>query len=136
MLNINISNQKNRLVNSLQQQISDTAKKNKWEPYYDSGMDDFFFGSMPVPKNARLMSINDEISLYVTPDYKVSGVFIQYWTTNFLQHNKKEFKDMFEIIRKDTGMVKKTAQKTGVAERYEQALLRHVLNNMPSTNSI
>jgi hypothetical protein len=68
--------------------LSKIVKKDKWKMEYDSELDELFYGKELIPKKSFLFSINDELNLYVTPDSKVNGIFIEYFALNYIEHNK------------------------------------------------
>ncbi len=107
------------------------AENQRWELSYDPELDNLYYTPKKIPQDARLISMNDEIAFYVTPDSKINGVFIEYLTANFLQH-QKEYKPMLKLFSKTTGIVKKAARKKGEEEIYKKALIAHILQNSPT----
>ena len=65
------------------------VEKDKWKLEYDAELDELFFGKVVMPRKSFLFSINDELNLFVTPDSKVNGIFVEYFAHNYIQHNKK-----------------------------------------------
>lgn len=104
------------------------AKDNNWQFFYDSELDYLYYSEKNLPKEAKLLSLNDEISFYVTPNHDVKGIFIEYLQNNFLQH-QKAFKKMKQFFKK-SGKFKKSAE----SEIYKDAFMTHVLTNLPDNN--
>ncbi|MDP3957154.1 MAG: hypothetical protein Q8Q10_01485 [bacterium] len=80
--------------------ISELSKKNKWQFEYNEEVDELTFGLDTMPKKSFLLNINNEINLYVTPDSKVHGMFIEHFANNYIKHNK-EFKVVLQVLEKE-----------------------------------
>lgn len=78
-------------------QMQDIAKKENWQYLYDQELDTFYFSPNRVDKEARLFAINDEYSLYLDENSNLKGIFIEYFKSNFLKHEKgfEEFNQVF-----------------------------------------
>ena len=65
------------------------VKKNDWVSSYDTEADSFSAISPNLSKDARLRYFNDEIAFYVTGDNRFQGIFIEYFKSNFVKHQRK-----------------------------------------------
>lgn len=74
--------------------FSEVAKKEKWVPRYDIESDSFSFSVSKIPNDARLKYFDNEIAFYITRNNDIKGLFIEYFKSNFIQHNK----DMKKVI--------------------------------------
>lgn len=73
--------------------FSSIAQKERWISRYDKESDSLSFSVKNLPSNARLsypaIGHNDsDFALYVTPENKIKGIFIEYYQSNFLKHHK------------------------------------------------
>ncbi len=105
------------------------AENNKWKAYYDEELDNFYFTSPKLSKESSLYSLNNEISLYLTSKGVVEGIFIEYFTSNFLQH-EKAFSKFLELLKKG----KKSEEKKNQQSIYEKALITHVMTEFQKVN--
>ncbi len=69
--------------------LSDIVKKESWVSHYDADSDSFALISPKLSDNARKEYIDDEFAFYFTKDRKIQGIFIEYFKSNFLAHNRK-----------------------------------------------
>lgn len=67
--------------------LSELIESDKWKLEYDAELDELFFGIDTMPKNSFLFNINDELNLFVTPDSKIYGIFVEYFANNYIEHN-------------------------------------------------
>lgn len=67
--------------------IRDIAKKENWKVDYDKDIDQLFFTPKNIPKDTFLVSF-DDISLYLNKNSDVKGMFIEYFSHNFVEHDK------------------------------------------------
>lgn len=81
--------------------LATIAKKNGWTFEYDADIDELVFGKDYMPRDSFLFNVNDEINLFLSPDSTVNGVHIEYFKSNFLEHNK-ELKPVLPIIESKT----------------------------------
>ncbi|MCL2174244.1 hypothetical protein FWH58_03080 [Candidatus Saccharibacteria bacterium] len=61
----------------------------EWVLEYDPDVDQLFFGVKRVPKGSFLVQLSDEINLFLDKNSKLSGMFIEYFKDNYLEHNKE-----------------------------------------------
>ena len=64
----------------------------KWTTDYHKDTDTLFVSRYPIPKDARLLQINDGYACYVTKKGKIVGIMIEYFTMES-KTKIKEFKD-------------------------------------------
>lgn len=69
--------------------LRDIAKQDKWVANYDSDVDQFFFMPKSIPNDTFLVTFDDEISLYLNKESEVKGLFIEYFSHNFVEHDKE-----------------------------------------------
>lgn len=72
------------LINNL----SSTAKKGKWELFYDSVADSMYWSKKEVSSDSKLKKLSREISLYLNSGGNVEGLMIEYFRNNFLTQNE------------------------------------------------
>ncbi len=78
------------------------SMSNSWTLEYDPEVDQLFYGVSRIPKGYFLFQVNDEISLFVNKNSRISGMFVEYFSNNYLEHNK-ELKPVLRVLEdKDT----------------------------------
>jgi archaellin len=122
MRSINLKKLKKSLDN-----IKQIAKREKWTIEYNKTIDAFYYSPKRLPNDTRLLSLTDEIALYVTPEAGVKGIFIEHFSTNFVEHHR-EFKKVFDYFTKTKDQIqredRRKKQKTTIYKRdLEQSLL-------------
>lgn len=108
---------------SLIPQITDIAKQNKWQPYYNEDSDSFYWTKKKLSKNVKLIQYIEEFSLYVNPSGKIEGIFMEYAKFNFVSHHK-EFKPLF------SAMTKKVSTDTYTVPKEKTEKVEHLLENI------
>ena len=98
---------------------------NDWKLEYDNELDALFFGKTKMPRNSFLFNINDELNLFLTPNSTVSGIFIEYFGHNYVEHNKKLKPTFQTIINSKDHEKKKLAE-----EVLEEKLLGQALGSI------
>lgn len=78
---------KDKIVKQLAK-ISHNFESGKWLFEYNKDLDQLYFGKKIIPKSSFLYNLNDEINIFVTPKSTVNGIFIEYFETNYIKHNK------------------------------------------------
>lgn len=73
------------------------SASNGWTLEYDADVDQLFYGVQKIPKGTFLYQVNDEINLFVDKDSKVSGMFVEYFKNNYLEHNI-ELKPVLSVL--------------------------------------
>jgi hypothetical protein len=80
------------------QQLKDLqSMSKKWTLTYSPEVDQLFYGLAKIPKGSFLYQINDEINLYVDKNSYVSGMFVEYFRNNYLEHNE-ELKPILDVL--------------------------------------
>src|SRR5262249_26530361 len=86
-----------------------------WSYSYFTDTDELYFSPPQIPKNTFLHSISNEFSVYLDKDSNVHGLFIEYFKTNFLEH-EAEFAGLSKLLTsKNEGMatLHKSINKSG-----------------------
>lgn len=73
------------------------SMSNDWSLEYDSDIDQPFYGPKIIPKGSFLFQINSEINLFVDKNSRVSGMFVEYFKVNYLEHNQ-ELKPVLDVL--------------------------------------
>lgn len=68
--------------------MSKIAQESRWKYDYDEEVDSLVFGVEEMPNDSFLLNVNNELNLFLTPKSELKGIFIEYFATNYLQHNK------------------------------------------------
>lgn len=69
----------------------------KWSLTYDSDVDQLYYGLSEIPKGSFLYQVNDEINLYVDKKSRISGMFVEYFRNNYLEHNE-DLKPVLSVL--------------------------------------
>lgn len=77
--------------------LSDVARKEKWQTQYNRALDAFYWTKPDLSKDAELTQFIDEFSFYLRPTGDIEGVFIEYALHNFVEHHE-EFRPLFESM--------------------------------------
>ncbi len=101
------------------------AKKNDWKHNYDSDTDEFVFGLVYMPRDSFLFNVNDELNLFLSPDSTVNGIFIEYFASNYIEHNK-ELEPVLNILEEEAEDIKPTESKLEI-EHAKKALEHELL---------
>ena len=81
------SNQKKEILD-LASDFAPFTKVHGWIARYDVESDELSITQPKLSDNARIRYADDELAFYVTPDQQIQGVFIEYFSSNFVQHHK------------------------------------------------
>lgn len=73
------------------------ANPGSWMLEYDPTIDQLFFGMSKIPKGSFLYQLNDEINIYIDKNSKLSGMFVEYFKNNYLEHNQ-ELKPVLSVL--------------------------------------
>jgi hypothetical protein len=83
--------------------IQDVSKRNKWIASYDTEADSLSITERHLPSDISIKYLNNEIAVFVTPKADIKGIFIEYFTKNFLRHTD-DLSDLKQELReKRTG---------------------------------
>ena len=98
------------------QQLRDLqSMSNKWSLTYTPDVDQLFYGLPKIPKGSFLFQVNDEINLYVDKNSRISGMFVEYFRNNYLEHNE-DLKPVLDVLEGDS------TQSEGIKEIERSAL--------------
>ncbi|HEX8974169.1 MAG TPA: hypothetical protein VF817_01630 [Patescibacteria group bacterium] len=126
---------KNKITNQLLS-ISELAKKNDWVFDYDKEIDELTFGLDTMPRNSFLFNINNEINLFVTPNSKINGIFIEYFAQNYIEH-KREFKPILRVIEHEAKRQKiKTIDKDVIVTGFENTIAIEALKTLAAKRKL
>lgn len=118
---------KNKILRQLLN-LDAVIKASGWRFEYDPDVDELFFGEKVMPKGSFLFSVDDEINLFLTPDSKVNGIFIEYFANNFIEHNKK-LKPALDALQNTRTKIDKEKQELAT-EALEEKLLREASSSV------
>jgi len=76
--------------------FKEIVRKEKWTPTYDAEADTLSYHTETLPADARIRYFGNEIAFYITSRSEIKGIFIEYFLSNFLKHQKN-----FEDIKKE-----------------------------------
>ena len=79
--------------------FEDVVKNNNWVSRYYIDTDSFTVSVKKLPDDARLKYFGNEFAFYITKDGEVKGIFIEYFKSNFMKHNK-EINELKKILNK------------------------------------
>jgi hypothetical protein len=82
----------------------DSVIKDNWVTRYDADSDALYLTEPILSKSARIKYVNDELAFYLTPKNKVEGIFIEYFTSNYIQHHQGLKSVMVEVKSHKTGL--------------------------------
>lgn len=85
------------------------VKEEGWIPSYDPEADSLSYRVRKLPRNTRIKYFGKELALYLTPNSDVKGLFIEYYLSNFLAHQKglTELKrEVEQKTKKDRDVIK------------------------------
>jgi hypothetical protein len=68
--------------------IRGVSKQKKWSFEYDKEADSLSITEKNLPQNIAIKYLNNEIAVYITPNNVIRGIFIEYFTKNFLSHSE------------------------------------------------
>ncbi|OGJ37322.1 MAG: hypothetical protein A2383_01460 [Candidatus Pacebacteria bacterium RIFOXYB1_FULL_39_46] len=115
---------KNQLV-SLASNLDLVSKKNRWTISYDNETDALSFSEDRLPLDTKIHYLDHELAVYLTSQNDIKGLFIEYFTKNFLSHNEDLKKLRVELLKQrksakeDIIQVKKTTARLLVEELQE-----------------
>lgn len=126
----NTNKRRQALINTLLD-TPKVAERKGWDLYYDKELDNLYLSPQVIPDGSVLENINDEIAVYVTPNLDIAGVFIEYFSKNFIKH-KKKYKKVPDLFKKGDQIIKEIDErKRDKAELYKDALITEVLKSIP-----
>ncbi|OGF28292.1 hypothetical protein A2477_02425 [Candidatus Falkowbacteria bacterium RIFOXYC2_FULL_47_12] len=120
MKNINVNNldlNEKKHILHLVSDLKKIANEQKWISQYDKDSDSFVLRLPQLSKNSHKKYFGDEFAFYINDKDYVEGVFIEYFASNFISHNKgfndiiknikskKENEDIIEFKRGETNKI-------------------------------
>lgn len=98
----------NKKLLDLASNFSEFIERHSWVPRYDVESDSLSITAPKLHKDARIRYFDNEIAFYITKNGKVEGVFVEYFSSNFLKHHRttKKFLDELKSIQKRTPKTK------------------------------
>lgn len=106
--------------------LSEHAQKNKWQYDYDPEVDELVYGISVMPDDSFLFSLNRELNLFLTPNSDVKGIFIEYFASNYIEHNQ-ELRPALKVLEKKNNDKEKV---TLAKEALEGKLLAQALETL------
>lgn len=105
--------------------LNAVAQKNKWI-FRVNDLDQAIFAGEYVPRGSYLWSFDDEKYLYLDADSNVNGFFIEYFSTNFLEHETK-YKPILNELSRARGGTKVLKTNTVQTEQLFSDLEKEIL---------
>ena len=113
--------------------FSDIVKKEKWISRYDKDTDALSFTIPNLSDSSRIFYLDDEIAFYFNKDKKIEGIFIEYFTSNFVQHHqeiKGVIKDIKKEEKKENSLIKINFMKDKkILPKFEEIIKDSLLEN-------
>ncbi len=79
--------------------IPEEASVKKWKVLYDAEIDGLYWTKNKMSEDSSLYKVSHDTYLYLTPKKELEGVFVEYFKTNFTEHNK-QYKKVFRYLNK------------------------------------
>lgn len=115
--------------------LKEIASKKAWEFFYNSELDELYFAPKTIRRGNLLFSIDNEMSIYLDRYSNLNGIFIEYFTSNFVKH-QAEFKDFSALLTKSIdGSKTIPSTKKQEGDIYTDALQGKVLSELVIRNS-
>ena len=112
-------------LNKVKTQLADLknlASKNNWKYFYDKDLDQLSLSPKVISPEVFLHSLNKEIAIYLDKQSNVRGMFIEYFFSNFAEH-EEEFKKLEELLTVEVdGLETISADKSDEASLITDAL--------------
>ncbi|MDE2100221.1 MAG: hypothetical protein KGL39_23395, partial [Patescibacteria group bacterium] len=77
--------------------FSDKAKEDRWISHYDADSDSLIIRTPNLSRDSKKEYVNDEFAFYLNRKSDVEGVFIEYFTSNFMAHHG-DFKGLIKDL--------------------------------------
>jgi hypothetical protein len=112
------------------------AKERGWQFDYDQTLDSLTFGEETMPRNSFLFNVNDEINLFVDSNSKIHGMFVEYFGSNYVEHNEV-VKDAFSVVEDSLSAPVEDSVKFNLARlAIEGSLVSGALASIASRSSL
>jgi len=69
--------------------LKEIAAREKWIYFYEKMLDHLYFTPETIKSDHFLYSISDELSVYIDKNSNLKGIFIEYFKTNLISHEKE-----------------------------------------------
>lgn len=111
--------------------FSKNAKRNGWISHYDRDNDSFVLRSPSLSESARKKYINDEFAFYINDKDNIEGMFIEYFTSNFIAHHKdlKPFIKKMGFRSKKSLIELRRAETSEMIPKLESVLLNSLIKS-------
>ncbi|MDO8507624.1 MAG: hypothetical protein Q7S53_03575 [bacterium] len=104
------------------------AKTKSWKFAYDEELDCLYYSPEELKGNLITFSFDKEFTFYIDTKSNIHGFFIEYFSTNFLEHEKK-FKELPGMMTKEENGLKVVPKKDQEkSELVETALVSEVMS--------
>lgn len=98
--------------------LSTVATLDKWKAIYDKESDIFYWQKSKLSKDARLVKVSHDVSLFLTPNRVIEGLSVEYLKDNFTKHYT-EYRGMTKYFdKKVTGKQYTISKKTKDIDHY------------------
>ena len=77
--------------------LRNLAQNGKWELSYDEDNDSLYYAPARIPKGTALFNFGSEFGIYIDGESNINGLFIEYFTSNFTEH-EHEYKKIVELL--------------------------------------
>ena len=99
------------------------VRAHHWTTRYDQDTDSFHSTAAKLSPDARIHYVDDEFAFYTTPQGKVEGLFIEYFTSNFLSQQPKLKKVLSRPTKSKNALIKlRQNQMRAIAPTLEEAM--------------
>ncbi len=126
------STRNNKNLLDLSANLRGFVEKHKWVTRYDTESDSFSVTKPRLSRDARIKYFDDEIGLYITKNNDVEGIFVEYFSSNFIKHHK-DLKTVLDSVRgkKNEGLVELSREKVKkIAPDLERAIRDTLAENL------
>ena len=93
--------QKKKILNFLGK-FSEIIRREGWVFHYDKDSDSLAIRKPTLSEDARKKYIDDEFAFYLTPKNDIQGLFLEYFTSNFISHHKN-FRFVVKTLKSGKG---------------------------------
>jgi hypothetical protein len=121
-----ISFQTEKVLEQLKR-LDEIAAEKKWV-FRVNELDQAIFSPDRVPSGSILFPIDDEKNLYIDADSNVNGIFIEYFSTNFLQH-ETQFKPLSNELKTRNSGYKVLKDDSPTAQGILSQLEKEIFND-------
>lgn len=131
MISVNRKNDKKHKIIENLLTIHKISEEQGWDFYYDKELDNLYFSSEIIPEGSVLENISDEMAIYITHNNDIKGIFIEYFSKNFIKH-KKKYKKLLSLFKKDNKIIIEVDEKNkDQVELYKDSLILELLKDFP-----